>query len=194
MFDSSICRSRIGQLQSPAECAGATLSVSHVRLEMKQPEEVFRGCRGDFFRSRRPAARPKPRPSAQPRPAHCACRDGRGSQPRRVGFNQKLAQRQTGGHVAQRLCLFEGQIASKREQKAQVKRAPRLLLIAAEAVHHAAQSGPAPVRLQNRKQLVPGVGAPSVGRQWMRMGRFRVAAISNWRMNPARCTSWGAPS
>src|ERR1039458_1379735 len=35
----------------PSECLapGAPLSVSHVRPEAKQPEEVFRGRGGDFF-------------------------------------------------------------------------------------------------------------------------------------------------
>ena len=92
---------------------------------------------------------------------------GRGSQPGGVGLHQKPVQRQPRGHVAQRLGLGIGQISGKRDQKAQVQRAPRLLPSAAEAVHDAAQSGRPPVRLQNLEEIVPGVGRlrPSAGNE-----------------------------
>ena len=176
----------------PLQIAVPALSVSHVRPKPKQPEEVFRGRGGNFFAST---------PSVSARVSAVRATQAGSLRLPRLGagasqgasVSTRTRPAAAGRHVAQRLGLGIGQIPGKRDQKAQVQRAPRLLPAAAEAVHHAAQAGCPPMLFQNLEKIVPGVGRTRLfGRQWIRMGRLRAAAISSCRISPSRCTSRAA--
>ncbi len=98
-------------------------------------------------------------------------------------------------HVAQRLSLGIGQIPGERNQKTQIERTPRLLPVAAEAVHHAAEAGWPPMVFQNGEKIVPGIGGLVAFRPAMDEDR-PLAGGGNLQLldEASRWMSCGAPS
>jgi hypothetical protein len=124
--------------------------------KVKQPKKFFVVAAAI---SSSPAQKPGQNqlPSAPPRPARCACRGWAWEPATARRSPPEPVQRHLRRHIPQRLRLGIGQIARKRDQKAQLQRPPRLLPSAAKAVHHAAQPGRPPVLLQNLEKIVPRV-------------------------------------
>jgi hypothetical protein len=135
-----------------------SLSVSHVWLEMKQPEEICGRRCGDFIVPNvEQASQNLSRLDHQRWLIALATMKGR-RKPGCVGFNEEPFQRNAPGNVAERLRLGISKITGKRDQETKIEGMSRLLPAAAEAVHDAAKTSPPPMFLQNREKIDPRVG------------------------------------
>src|SRR5580698_8681503 len=142
--------------QSPLHAM--SLTVSHVRPQTKQPEKVFRSGSGDFFVCNLKQTGQRMRCAGNKGGFVALAAIGSGGQPWGVGLHQNPIHWDARGDVAERLGFGISKIPCERYEEAEVERAPRLLPARAEAMHHAAQAGRAPMFFQNQQQIVPGVG------------------------------------
>jgi len=165
----------------------------HVHPGVKQPEEVFRGCGAISCASALEVSREFPR-FGPPRPAHCAFRVRRRSQPGSVGLHQNAVQRQPGCNLPAAAGPWVGQVPANeirnpcRASGLPVRSCRRSS--ASRRPGRSAASGPpeSPADPPRRQSLRPWVGSGS-GWPPARRGDFQLANQSR-ALNRVIAPSW----
>src|ERR1019366_3625625 len=121
--------------------------------------EVSGGVGPDFFRGKTAqlAYLHRDFPHKSRFVALAAMRNGR--EVRAIGLDKHAIQRDHAGRITNILCLGIRDIACERNNEAKIERGARMFDGASETVHHAAQSGCAPLLADQSQQVVPRIFA-----------------------------------